>query len=63
MHGSFRTQKMNPQVSAYGDKWGGWCDDGQMRAYTRKKDDNSKPRNKRNYSSARKLKESYYAYS
>jgi len=61
MQGSFITQKMNPQASAYGDKRGGWCDDGKMKAYSRKPD-NSKS-SKRNYSDARKLKESSYVYS
>lgn len=60
MHGSFKTEKMNPQAAAYGDSYGGWCDDGQMKAYSRKPD-NSK-RKKRNYSSARKLKEKSYVW-
>ena len=61
MQGSMRTEKMNPQVAAYGGKWGGWCDDGKMRAASRRLD-NSKPRDKRDYSHARKLKESTYVW-
>ncbi len=64
MHGSFKTEKMNPQVAAYDGKRGGWCDDGKMRAYLRKPDNSKPPRKgKSAYSSARKLKESTYVWS
>jgi hypothetical protein len=62
MQGSIPSEKMNPQVSAYDGKRGGWCDDGKMKAAARKTD-NSKPRNKRDYTSQRKLKEKFLVFS
>lgn len=61
MQGSFSLQKMNPQVSAYEGKRGGWCDDGKMRAGWRHSD-NVKPRSKSNYSNVRRLKEKSYVW-
>jgi hypothetical protein len=54
MQGSHEREKMNPQAAAYGDKRGEWCDDGVMKAWSRKSD-NSKPRRK-DYSQARAIK-------
>lgn len=58
MHGSFRIQKISPASHSYGEL----AED--TRHYWRKPK-NYKPRGKGKsvYSSARKLKESYYAYS
>lgn len=39
-------KKMNPEAVAYGGRRGGWCDDGQMRAYTRKPGRGRKARKK-----------------
>ncbi len=55
MHGSFEREKMNPQVSAYHGKRGGWCDDGKMKTLS-SRPDNSKPKTK-DYTPLRKLKE------
>lgn len=60
MHGSFRTEKMNPEFSATQGKHYTTID--SRHADRHKHVDNSKPRDKRNYSTARKLKEKSYVW-
>ena len=63
MHGSFRTQKMNPVSAMMAKRQRGRTVSEDDTNHSQRSFNNSKPRNKRNYSSARKLKESHYAYS